>query len=135
MLKLDDDTRELKEIWNDYLGRMAQASWQETSDRPLRFDFGTAEIIKRSGNGGVWSILVDGERVGYVAWVKHIDLFTSEPYLTVVSLYLVPEARSYVNVIRLLRTVKLKAKEHAKYYVVSNSIRKTLCDRVWIREV
>lgn len=135
MVELEEDIRPFMDIWNDYLAPMAQAAWAETSTKPMNFDFATATSIDQCHCGGVWAIVVDGERKGYIGWVKNNNMFTSEPIVTVVSLYLAPDARSRKNLLQLMRELKAKVKPLAKYYVISDNKQNALCDRVWIREV
>ena len=135
MLELENDERPFKEIWCDYLASMAQASWQEVSDEPLSFDFATFESIAQSHHGGVWAILVDGERVGYAVWIISRHMFVDKQVCTILSLYIEPKHRSNINVRKIIKLIRAKLKGRADYYVISSNIGKSLCDRVWLREV
>lgn len=135
MLELENDERPFKEIWCDYLATMAQASWQEVSDEPLSFDFAAAESIDESHHGGVWAILVDGERVGYATWVISRHMFVDKQVCTILSLYVEPEHRNNINVRKIIKLIRAKLKGRADYYVISSNVGKSLCDRVWMREV
>lgn len=135
MVKLEDDERSFTEIWDDYLKVMAEASWSEVSDEPLSLDVATAESATRQHYAGVWKILDHGTMVGYATWFLNRHFFLDRMVCYIPSLYIEPEHRSPMLLRHVLNSVRLKMKGRAYYYVLSSNKQKSLCDRVWLREV
>ena len=135
MVKLEDDERPFKEIWDDYLKVMAEASWSEISNEPLSLDVATVESATGQHSAGVWKILDHGTMVGYVTWLLNRHFFLDRMVCYIPSLYIKPEHRSPMLLRHVLNSVRLKMKGRAYYYVLSSNKQKSLCDRVWLREV
>lgn len=137
MLRLEDDERPFEEIWHDYLQTMAETAWQEINQVELRPDIKTFSKLTASGHAGVWPLLDDDKVVGYVVWMINEDLFTSTFVFAVVSLYIMQECRSAVNLKTLMRLLKAKIKSETgiKRYTVMSNKYKSRGDRIWIGEV
>lgn len=137
MLRLEDDERPFEEIWHDYLQTMAETAWQEINQVELCPDIKTFSKLTASGHAGVWPLLDDDKVVGHVVWMINEDLFTSTFVFTVVSLYIMQECRSAVNLKTLMRLLRAKIKSETgiKRYAVMSNKYKSRGDRIWIGEV
>lgn len=137
MVRIEDDNRPFVDIWNDYFKSMAHTAWYELNDVPLNLDVTAFNNMTAAGWSGVWPIMDDDTRVGYILWIVNEDLFTSEFVFTLASIYISQEYRSKIRLKTVFRLLKKKIKDtfDVKRFVVMSNKYKTWGDRIFIGEV